>query len=227
MNPFTTGILGPLHHFYLVEGESVLGREALLSFLTEDQLPTEIILDEWYESLDVAASEVIHGYQTIKTAEGTRKILIVRTQDITSVAEHALLKMCEEPARETHIFIFLPNISGVPDTVRSRAHIIRLPKTTGESDIQAVTFMKVNKNERIDMIAEIIKKHKDTETSAPLRAEAMEFVCALEGLLHKTYTFPYTKEQQEHLQILLSAQKYLSTSGASVKMILEGLALVL
>ncbi len=229
-NIFNTLIPDNLNHFYLIEGDVESSRELLISFLDEREYVNEgNVLDEYYESLNVEANSILQSHHSEKSGDG-KKIIIVRTKDITSVAEHALLKMCEDPTEDTHIFILIPSISSIPDTLRSRAQIIKMPRTTMQADILAVNFMKVSKNERMDIIAEIIKKYKDdkeVETSAPLRDEARSLVDALATLAHKTYKFPYSIQDQEKLSDLINAHRYLSTSGASVKMILEQLALVL
>lgn len=217
-----------MHHFYLVEGDLHSTYESLLDFLSSKDLSKEnIALDELYESIGVEQAEILHSHINEKSSNNGVKIIIIRAQSINAVAEHALLKICEEPTDNTIIFILIPSISGILGTLRSRAHIIRMPNVIGEYDKVAVDFLKVDKNSRIDIIAEIIANHKDDDTSAPLRDDARMLVDQIMKLCEKSYKFPYSKDDQAKLHHLMDAHKYLSTSGASVKMILEHLALVL
>jgi hypothetical protein len=228
MNPFTTLIFGELHHFYLVEGDTNTSYEFLLEFLKEKNIKRQnIALDEEYEAINMETIPTIKLYQSQKSSNEGKKIIIIRSKTINHEAEHALLKMCEEPTPDTFIFILLPSLSAVRGTLRSRAHIINMPSEIGEADKLAVNFLKCSLSDRMDMITEIIGEHKDAETSAPLRNSARELVDAITKLAHKTYKFPYSKFDQEKLNNLISAHKLLSTSGAAVKMILEHLALVL
>jgi hypothetical protein len=228
MNPLKSLIIGELHHFYLIEGNINSSYEFLLEFLQEKNIERQnIALDEEYESIKMETIPIIQRYQSQKSSFDGQKILIIRAKTINHEAEHALLKVCEEPTPDTFIFILLPSLSAIHSTLRSRAHIIHMPSVALDADKMAVNFLKANKETRIDMVAEVIAEHKDADTSAPLRDSARELVDALSKLAHKTYKFPYTKEDQEKLNHLIEAHKFLSTSGASVKMILEQLALVL
>lgn len=228
MNPFSNLIHMPMHHFYLVEGDIENAYTYLLDFLILNSIEKEnIALDEVYESIGVDQVSTIHEHHGERSSSVGKKIIIIRTKSINEIAEHALLKMCEEPTEDTIIFILIPSLSSVRGTLRSRAHIVNMPESVSTYNKVAVEFLRANKNERIEMIAEIIAKHKDDDTSAPLRDTARVLVDALLTLLHKTYKFPYSKNDQENLNHLIQAHKYLSTSGASVKMILEHLALML
>lgn len=228
MNPLSNLIHMPMHHFYLVEGELENTYTNLLDFLKLNNIEKDnIALNEVYESIGVEQVSILQEHHSERSSNLGKKIIIVRTKSINEIAEHALLKMCEEPTKDTIIFILIPSLSSVRGTLRSRAHIIRMQGMVSAYDKVAVTFMKVNKNERMEMIAEIIAKHKDDDTSAPLRDEARELVDALLTLSHKVYKFPYESNDKEKLNHLIQAHKYLSTSGASVKMILEHLALML
>ncbi len=228
MNPLSNLIHVPMHHFYLVEGGIDSTYSYLLEFLKINNIEREnIALDEVYESIGVGEVSTIQEHHSERGSNIGKKIILVRTKSINEVAEHALLKVCEEPTEDTIIFILIPSLSSVRGTLRSRAHIVRMPSVVSAYDKVAVEFIKVNKNERMEMIAEIIAKHKDNDTSAPLRDEARELVDALLTLSHKVYKFPYGSNDKEKLNHLIQAHKYLSTSGASVKMILEHLALML
>ena len=90
------------------------------------------------------------------------------------------------------------------------------------------SFIASNKNERIEYITEIIKRNKESVGSGGLRNEAIELVNGIERAFHlKLKTQKENKEVQFILEELSSAREFLGTPGASVKMILEHIALVI
>lgn len=85
--------------------------------------------------------------------------------------------------------------------------------------------MSKKQDARIKEVADIIVLHKNDIDSASLRDDAKDLVNSLEILIHQSSKL--TKEDSWRLGEIIKARKYLSTPGASVKMILEHLSLVL
>ena len=78
------------------------------------------------------------------------------------------------------------------------------------------------------MIAEIIKEHKDNDGSGMLRFKAIELINGLEKILHEKFKLNKNDKNLHFiLKELATMREYLQTPGASVKMILEHIALVL
>jgi hypothetical protein len=135
--------------------------------------------------------------------------------------------MFEEPTADTHFFFLIPRVDTLPETLKSRAHLIYEDHTQNVLGIdKAEAFLSQDPRGRIESIGAIIAKHKSAETSAPLRDEARMLLDACEYVIRKQ-----EKEINENLHFqlgeLLKAKKYLSTPGASVKMILEHIACVI
>jgi DNA polymerase-3 subunit delta' len=78
---------------------------------------------------------------------GLRKVIVLSPADSMNVnAFNALLKLLEEPAKDTYIMLVCDHMHGIPATIRSRCHILRLPtpdketaldwldRTTGQRD---------------------------------------------------------------------------------------------
>jgi DNA polymerase III subunit delta' len=59
---------------------------------------------------------------------GLRKVIVLSPADSMNInAFNALLKLLEEPPKDTHIILVCNRLYGIPATIRSRCHILRLP----------------------------------------------------------------------------------------------------
>lgn len=221
-----------LYHSYIIEGDRDLVTPLLQEFLIarnllEPQSPN--LLCQIYDVFTIADSELIKEWHNASGGEDTKSICIIATSFINHDAERTLLKILEEPKNNAHFFIVVPNAGVLLDTICSRAHIV---KVAGESDLiyqkKATAFIKSSPKERLDMVASIVEENKDNENSGKLRFVAIALVNALEEIIYKRHL--ENKEDQiivDTLQQLHNARTYLGTPGASVKMILEHIALVL
>jgi DNA polymerase-3 subunit delta' len=67
---------------------------------------------------------------------GLRKVIVLSPADSMNVnAFNALLKLLEEPAKDTHIMLVCDHMHGIPATIRSRCHILRLPTPDKETSL--------------------------------------------------------------------------------------------
>ena len=230
MNIFEEQIGDNLHHTYLVEGDSNIMSGMLLNFLESRGVNVHgnpNIFTESYESLTIDQVRLIKQYHSEKASMPGAKIFIISALTINHEAEHALLKIFEEPAENTHLFFILPQVDTLPATLLSRAHVVR--EHHPEKNIvltRTKEFLAQPPKDRIAMVASIIALHKDAETSANLRDDARMLIDGCEKIIREKNKI-ITKDDAWNLEEIMKARKYLSTSGASVKMILEHLALVL
>jgi len=82
--------------------------------------------------------------------------------------------------------------------------------------------------QRIDKVALIVKENKSEENSGQLRFYAISFVNELESIFYQKFKKNIKDSKIKFiLEEIQKARGYLSTPGASVKMILEHLALVI
>ena len=126
----------------------------------------------------------------------------------------------------THFFFVIPNSSVLSGTVLSRVHVIKV--NGNENIIDSKKFLSLKPADRIEMIAEIIKEHKDNDGSGMLRFKAIELINGLEKILHEKFKLNKNDKNLHFiLKELATMREYLQTPGASVKMILEHIALVL
>jgi len=220
-----------LYHSYVIEGDHTFATE-LLRFLEirgEIVKQSQDVMYQNYDSFTMEDSHEIKNWHSMLGVTTGKKICIISARFINREAEQALLKIIEEPAINTHIFIIIPDSSLLQRTIISRVHVIKIDQTQSKALIDEITeFLKSKPNKRIEIITKIIKENKDENNSGQLRFYATSFVNQIESLMHKK--FIDNKKDKNIKFILEELQKsrtYLSTPGASVKMILEHLALVI
>lgn len=221
-----------LYHSYIVEGEPEILAPLLLEFLKnrgeiDPQNPD--VLFQSYKSFTIDDSREIKDWHSRKGITNSKKVCIIATNFINREAEQALLKIIEEPNEKTHFFIIIPDSSVLLPTIISRTHTIKIEQDQNiEIQKEVINFIKSTPKERIDIVAFIIKDNKDEESSGKLRHFATLFVNGLESIFHKRFKENINDEKVKFvLNELEKARGYLSTPGASVKMILEHLALVI
>lgn len=215
-----------LHHAYLIEGDATVVIPQLESFLesvgvTVAGNPNVFVGS--YSSLLIDDAHDLRTRQLERTEDGGKKIFIISAEFINHPAQNALLKTFEEPAPNTHFFVIMPSISSLYETLVSRFSVIK-----GEGSVKGISeaqeFLSCPITDRLQLIADLVKSHEDDENSGALRSHATELVSNIEKILYsKNKTSP---ELSPVFIDLASARQYLSIAGASVKMILEQLALV-
>ena len=220
-----------LYHSYVIEGNPQILASKLLDFLEfrgEVESKSPDVLCQTYEAFTMDDSFVVKEWHSRSGITDGKKICILATNFINREAEQTLLKIIEEPAVNTHFFIVVPDSSALLETIISRTHVIKIDNQNDKEINKIVTkFISFSPKERVEMIASIIKENKDEENSGKLRAYAILLVNEIESIFYQK--FKKDKNNKKILFILEELQKgrvYLSTPGASVKMILEHLALI-
>ena len=220
-----------LFHAYVVSGARANARAHIASLLTSFQIPQT-------DSADYAVTEqvnfTIDDARTLKawqslSPEGERKVHVVYADFITNEAQNALLKLLEEPTPNTHIIFAIPQPDILLPTLLSRVRVVHAKNTqsgkqkpTVFENVSIDAFVSMNYGERIALISKVIEKSDSDEASAEVREKAVACIEAIEIFLAQNVAKNSTKLAQ-----LLALKKYLYFSGASVKMILETVALTL
>jgi DNA polymerase III delta prime subunit len=157
----------------------------------------------------------LHSSKSFK--EGTNRIFIIESSSITHEAQNALLKIFEEPNTDTHFFLIMPSVEVLLPTLRSRLSII---KTEQENPLleSAENFLKLSAKQKIEFVDEIAERIADEKTT---KSEALEFLASLEIVLYKKGIDKNTQV----LKAILKARDYLNDRSASVKQLLEFVAL--
>ncbi len=230
MNLFADKIPEKLFHTYFIENSDPTVKDQLFELLVLRGISTQGNPDfiyEVYEALTINEIPNLQKYQNESSASGGQKVFVIESLAINHEAYNAILKMLEEPTVGTHFFFLVPNVSVLPATLASRAHIIHTHTgvLNDHADL-ADKFLKMKINERLEIVGKIVVDHKKDETSAPLRHLATQMLDMCENHIHKSEKV-LSEKNAFKLGEILKSKKYLSTPGASVKMILEHMALVL
>lgn len=221
-----------LYQSYIIEGEPEETAKELLDFLStrgDVKKSEQDVLFQVYESFTMDNSAEIKDWHSKSGVTDGKRICIIATKFINREAEQTLLKILEEPIENTHFFIIVPDSSALSQTIISRTHIVKVENVPNkEIQKEVLSFIKSQPKERVDKVALIIKDNKDEENSGQLRYYATSFVNELESIFYQKFRKDRNDKNTEFiLRELQKARGYLSTPGASVKMILEHLALVI
>ncbi len=139
--------------------------------------------------------------------------LVVSARSINIEAQHALLKVIEEPPATTQFTFILPTTAGLLPTIMSR--VLWRPDVESEAVYPTVftEFITSPAGKRLDIIADIVKSKADTKWDD-----------LYDGLV------VYGERATLTADALLSVEpalRYLRQKGAAKKMIWEELALTL
>lgn len=233
-----------LYHSYVVEGDPTVVVNKLLRFLEmrgEIEKQSQDVFCQMYESFTIDDSRVIKDWHNKLGITNGKKICILSAKFINREAEQALLKIIEEPGINTHFFMVVPDSSILLPTIISRVQIVRIPDSSivnvvnasselsvnQEAKKHVSSFVKTTPEDRINKIGQITKEKKEDENSS-LKFYAINFVNELEIIFYQKFkNNKNDKKIQFVLKELQKSRGYLNTQGASVKMILEHLALVI
>jgi Cft2 family RNA processing exonuclease len=221
-----------LYHSYVIESSIEETPYLLLKFLEERgdvEKQSSDILIEKYDSFAILDGQKIKEWHQNKSIGEGKKICIISTKFINREAEQSLLKIIEEPNNQTHFFIIVPDSSLLLDTIMSRVHLVKITqKDIQISDSTASEFLNFSLPSRIEKVAEIIKEFKDSENSGGLRFRAISLINGIEKNIYEKWKKDLNNENYKFiLEELKNSRDYLGNPGASVKMILEHIALVI
>lgn len=224
-NIFNEKIKGSFSSLYLINQNNENIIVDFFTFLNSRDIKiiaNQNLIHQKYDLFSIDDSRAIGDLHSQKSDK--EKIFVIEAKYFTHDAQNALLKIFEDTKIANHFFIFSDSVGEMLDTVLSRAVFIDIKNTT-QDFLRAKKFLSKKQDARIKEVADIIVLHKNDIDSASLRDDAKDLVNSLEILIHQSSKL--TKEDSWRLGEIIKARKYLSTPGASVKMILEHLSLVL
>ncbi len=214
-----------LYHSYIIEGGGEEMEKDLLDFLGEIlDIPTvgnpDVFISR-HVSFGIDDSHALKNSQQQGAVRGGKKIFILNVGRFTLEAQQALLKVFEEPAPNTHLFIITPSSEALLPTLLSRAQIIK--RINDEGNIkEAKKFLNLSLPDRLDYVSKFIKENTDENETQKIREVTGKFLNSLESYLHT-----HLLENKNVLNDVLIARQYLSSPASSVKLILEEIALTL
>lgn len=186
--------------------------EALARYRAGADATTEIIP---YEVAALTIDDVRRiiglAYQT--PGSYSKRCLVIVTRTINREAQHALLKVLEEPPATTEFYIIMPTIAGLVPTVLSRVMMAPVAPTAASAWPTVFSgFMQDTVAKRLETIAGIAKQKADQDYDA-----------LYDGLT----LYAGTVSEPTVLTAVESALRFLRQKGAAKKMIWEHLALAL
>ena len=232
MNEFDKLFPEDLYHTYIVEGEPRETMLLLRNFLEKRGIISLHSIDifyQYYDAFQVKDSLEIKKWHREYGVSEDKKVCIIGVCFLHHEAEQTLLKILEEPKENNYFFIVTPTSSVLLDTIISRSHVIKSNDNNTSNIIYDVNkFIKLSLQERIDVIDNFVKKVKDDENSSILRHYGIIFINELEKVIFNNFKKDINnKNYQFILEELNKSRNYLGGRGASTKMILEHIALML
>lgn len=136
---------------------------------------------------------------------------VVVTEKITMEAQNALLKLFEEPPTRSQFCLVVPKRGLLLPTLQSRLNIEEGSATAGLPET-FTAFQKATLGQRMSQVA-AISKEKDRE--------------AIEDIVLGAEVVAMETGEMTLLRTVLFVREHIAARGASVKMLLEALALAL
>lgn len=213
-----------LHHAYLLIGHEDKVREAvknvsgsLLSFDRHQVHRHPDFFEYKTDRLGIKDGHAIKQQAFLSSSTGTAKIFLIITNSFTKEAENALLKLLEEPPKETYFFIAASSLDNLSLILRSRLAVLTDREgydMDEEKKEFLIKFLKCQPQKRL----EIVKKLVDD------RERTSEFVKGLElvalGLSEK-------KNLSDIIEDIKLSRSLIEHPALSCRLILEYLSLSL
>jgi len=199
------------HHAYGIESSHIIYSQ-LQKLLPKQYF--SYIVHKQYDTFKIGDAREIKSLQSEKTDKAS--LFVLEFSLINTEAQNALLKVLEEPSSQTYFILVFPNIKKLLPTLQSRLHLIRYESDANKVlRLSAEDFIAMSLRDRF----EFIKKHTDKKSEELLtKSDVLHF-------LNDCEHYFYQKKKFTILPVLFQARNSLSANGASIKMILDMLAL--
>ncbi len=209
------------HHAYCLVGARI--EHVLHSLEHTHNIQTKANPDffhEKYETLTIDESRKIKEIHSSKSfSQDSKRIFIIECKSMTGESQNALLKIFEEPNKDSHFLLVVPSTGFLLPTLRSRLLVIEEEKDEENSAFaEAKKFLKLSLKEKITFVDDMAKKISDEEIG---KSYAIEFLGNLETILYKNGT----EKNIKAIKAILKARDYMQDRSPSIKQLLEFVAL--
>ncbi len=220
MNPFDY-LHSLTHHAYFIHAfkdSAQKLKEFLKKELHIDHHQNPDFYHEKFEILGIDESRRIKENHLSKSfVEGNKRIFIIEADGMTHEAQNSLLKIFEEPHEHSHFFLIMPSVEVLLPTLKSRLLILDTNQES-RSLTEAEKFLKLSKKDKIAFVDELAKSISDEDAT---KADAQEFLAALEIVLYKNGP----EKNINALKAVMKARDYVNDRSPSMKQLLEYVAL--
>lgn len=211
-----------LHHGYLIEGACGEALSRLRDFL-EGELHVDMsgnpdvhILET--DTLTIDEARRVKALSSQHAVGSSPKIFILSFHSATREAQNALLKLFEEPTARTHFFVVVEHAHILLPTLLSRLHHVSLQDSPSEVSEHALTFLGASPSERLLIVKEMVAMKN--------KQQALALVRDIERALYTKISIgDMSHSDRELLREIGVLEQYLQDRSASVKLILEHIAL--
>lgn len=233
-----------LHHAYCVPGQGVVAIQEVFNLLDNFlDFPIKDNPDFFfaeYESMGVDDSRKILEKHNSLPVKYDKKVFVIKTNFITDSAQEALLKAFEEPKAGTVFFLIFPIPELLLPTLHSRMIVLNIDKNLSieldksiekkvkikKENFNVEDYLKSSPADRLKINDKIKKLLEDEKCK---KSDVVLFIKSL--LLKKLEMFnkQKVKDPQEAfiLQELEKARSFSNDTSASIKIILDYVALIL
>lgn len=142
------------------------------------------------------------------------RVFVIVTQNIPAEAQNALLKLFEEPPRDTQFLVVIPDENMLIPTLRSRVQLTDTKISTDAYSEDFTIFLEMSQKERMEYIASLVKAKSVIIMTTLVNDSAR-------------YAAEHLPKETDLAKTAVFVQSYFGTPGASKKMLLEELALSL
>ena len=174
-----------------------------------------------FPHIGIEQAEELRSATQQRLPEGTHLVSVVVTSALQPGAQNALLKSIEEPAPGHRLVLSVPSLDGVLDTLLSRMVTITNSEPFQLGERSLIPWLKMGTLARIKESEGWLKDKKDPLGRDELRSMLVALEKEVYPLAHKHQSW------FKLLDLLVDYRRYLTTSGASAKYLLELLALAL
>lgn len=205
---------GIRHHAYALEDTSASGvlEQLVAHGITQTGSPDLFVYEK--EQLSIDDARDIRERAARRPLADSYRVLVIGVAAMTHEAQNALLKTFEEPSGHTLFFIAMPSVHALLPTLRSRLEILGSGGIGNVEDtFDAPAFVRMSPTARLEALAPIIEERD--------KVAAERLLTSLE-----VHLAPRAANAREGIASVYRAKRYLHHRGASLKMLLEQVALL-
>jgi DNA polymerase III delta prime subunit len=158
-------------------------------------------------------AEHIFSKHIHKVRDDEMQIICIACNSTNIQTQNSLLKIFEEPPRGTYFFLVIPSKKITLPTILSRAQIFEYKKEV-EISKETKDFITAPIARRLEIIKKLID---DVKNEKKTKQDVIEFVEEIEKCVHEN-------KNMKLLKHIIEIKEYLKDQGASVKQLLEYVA---
>ena len=217
------------HAYYLVGGDSVCA-ELVAALAKQHKIKIHgnpDFSERKYENFtiddarELKVSAEMRPVSSDTAAVDAKKIFVIQMSNITSEAQNALLKLLEEPADYVHFFLIVASAHLLLPTVKSRMSFINEQSDIAVNTMgnDAMAFLKLLPAKRLEYIKKLVDAIADEKRP---KQDAIDLINAIEAQI---YAVSGARKSTKKLEAIEMVRNYMNDRGASIKMLLEYVAL--